>query len=172
VREALFSSLGEQVVGARVLDLFAGTGSYGIEAWSRGAASVCWVEKDRQVMRILRDNVETLCGSDSSALQVCSSDAERFLERDAHREGPFDLVVADPPYGQPGDENGWLEKLLRIVGGAPILAVNGRFVMEQGGREAVVESPGWELLKDKTYGGTRLLQYGLKAPANQRGVPI
>ncbi len=161
VREALFSSVGERIHGARVLDLFAGTGSYGIEALSRGADSVCWVEKDRQVFRILQGNVELICGPESPGMRLRNSEVERFFEHEAEREGPFDLVVADPPYGHGEEEGVWLEKLLRIIRSGPILRESGRFVMEQGARENVVEPPGWRLLKDKKYGGTRLLQYEL-----------
>jgi len=62
VRLAVFSSLADRVPGARVLDLFAGTGAYGLEALSRGAAAATWVENDRRVLAVLRENVEALCG--------------------------------------------------------------------------------------------------------------
>jgi len=90
-REALFSSLGERVHGARVFDLYAGSGSIGLEALSRGAASVVFVEKARPALTALRRNIDSVAlGGIVSALDV-----ERFLEGtlvDA------DLAFVDPPY--------------------------------------------------------------------------
>lgn len=91
VREALFSSLGSLVHGARVLDLFAGTGSIGLEASSRGAGSVVFVERDRAALDVLRRNVGAVgLGGDVQAVDV-----DRFLER---TDLIFDLVFVDPPY--------------------------------------------------------------------------
>jgi 16S rRNA (guanine966-N2)-methyltransferase len=90
VREALFSMLGE-VSGARVLDLYAGSGALGIEALSRGAGSATFVERDRRALAALHRNLDAV-GADA---QVISRDVERFLARP---EGTFDLVFCDPPY--------------------------------------------------------------------------
>ena len=79
VRLAVFSSLADRVPGARVLDLFAGTGAYGLESLSRGAASVIWVENDRRVLAVLRENIESLCPE--QVARIVSADALRFLER-------------------------------------------------------------------------------------------
>ncbi len=94
VRESWFSALGEQVRGARVLDLFAGSGALGIEALSRGAARVQFVEADRRVASVLQRNVAAL-GIGPRA-RVTKADAFAFL-----RTSPtdrFDLALADPPY--------------------------------------------------------------------------
>ncbi len=90
-REALFSSLGERVVGARVLDLFAGTGSIGLEALSRGASTVIFVERDRAALAVLRHNIAAV----GLGGTVWAGDVERFL-RDATADA--DLVFVDPPY--------------------------------------------------------------------------
>jgi 16S rRNA (guanine966-N2)-methyltransferase len=90
VREALFSMLGD-VSGARVLDLYAGSGALGIEALSRGAEFALFVERDRQALAALRRNLEAV-GSDA---EVRAQDALRFLARP---DGVFDLVFCDPPY--------------------------------------------------------------------------
>ena len=90
VREALFSMLGD-VSGARVLDLFAGSGALGIEALSRGAKSAVFVERDQQALAALRRNLEAV-GADAD---VRRQDVVRFLARG---EGKFDLVFCDPPY--------------------------------------------------------------------------
>lgn len=95
VREAWFSALGEAVAGARVLDLFAGSGALGLEALSRGARSVVFVESDRRSAAVLRGNVEELGETDRG--RVVRADAGSFL---AALEPPdrFDLAFADPPY--------------------------------------------------------------------------
>ena len=94
-REGLFSSLGGAVADARVLDLFAGSGALGLEALSRGAASVTFVERDRAAAAAIRDNlVRTGLGPG----EVVTADALRFLERRGGTGAGFDLVVLDPPY--------------------------------------------------------------------------
>jgi 16S rRNA (guanine966-N2)-methyltransferase len=93
-REGLFSSLGDRVVDAAVLDLFAGTGALGIEALSRGADSAVFVDQAPRAVAAIRGNLErTRLGERG---RVVRSDVERFLEADLER--PFDLVFVDPPY--------------------------------------------------------------------------
>ncbi|MFH0908459.1 MAG: 16S rRNA (guanine(966)-N(2))-methyltransferase RsmD [bacterium] len=155
VRQALFSSLGERIGGARVLDLFAGSGALGIEAWSRGAESVCFVESDGRVFPILKENIRALCGDDPS-ISLVRFDAIRFLE--SGRAGPFDLVLADPPYDRSGTAR-WLEKTLIGLEGHSMFPASVLLVFELSRGEDVVERPGWALIKDKRYGETRLLTY-------------
>ena len=93
VREALFSSLGTRVEDARVLDLFAGTGSLGLESLSRGAGSARLVESDRTALAALRSNVAMLDLAERA--EVVAGDA---LEPAAWGEGAYDLVFFDPPY--------------------------------------------------------------------------
>lgn len=87
------SALGASVIDARVVDLFAGSGALGLEALSRGASSVTFVERGRGALRILRSNIELLDVSDRCT--VADDDAIRFLRS---IEEPFDLAFADPPY--------------------------------------------------------------------------
>lgn len=94
-REALFSSLGSVVEGAAVLDLFAGSGSLGIEALSRGAAHATFVEKQRAALRSLRSNLEST-GMEERAT-IIAGDA---LTPPA-AEGSYDIVFIDPPYDMP-----------------------------------------------------------------------
>ncbi|MEK6801632.1 MAG: 16S rRNA (guanine(966)-N(2))-methyltransferase RsmD [Nitrospirota bacterium] len=96
VKEALFSILGERTTGARVLDLYAGTGSIGIEALSRGAAHVTFVEADRQALRLLNSNLEQ-CGLQQSA-NVCACQVSQFFRQATQWSGPYDIVFCDPPY--------------------------------------------------------------------------
>jgi 16S rRNA (guanine966-N2)-methyltransferase len=167
VRAALFSMLGEAVVGARVLELFAGSGALGLEAWSRGAASVCWVESDPRVLNVLRANVTDLCGPGGGATECRRDDALRFLHKTG-AGGPFDVVLADPPYDREGTRR-WLEKTLLALQTSPILAPEGLLAFEQAARQVVPEKPGWNLLRDRTYGETRLLLYRRVAGVSGEG---
>lgn len=167
VRQALFSILGAMVDGSRFLDLFAGSGGVGIEAWSRGAENVSWVERDRRAFKALEYNVRTLCGDGNG---IICSDVTRFLKSTALRAG-FDIVFADPPYGvkegrasvrsgggnkKNTEKRGWLPNLLAMLYCSDLLAESGVFVMEMGGDDELSEDDGWKLTADKRYGDTRL----------------
>lgn len=154
VRAALFNSLGEAVVGARVLELFAGSGALGIEAWSRGAARVCWVEADRRVAGTLKENVRNLC-RDGAPTEIRQLDAMLFLKKGWTGQ-PFDMILADPPYDREGT-TGWLGQLLPVLEEGGMLASGGLLIFEQGVSENVPERSGWDLLRDREYGDTRLL---------------
>jgi 16S rRNA (guanine966-N2)-methyltransferase len=94
VREALFSILGERVIDARVLDLFAGSGALGLEALSRGAAEATFVDSAAAPVRALRANLESLGGR----AEVRRQDALRFLGSARSGARDYDLVFLDPPY--------------------------------------------------------------------------
>jgi 16S rRNA (guanine966-N2)-methyltransferase len=94
VREALFSILGERVVGADVLDLFAGSGALGLEALSRGAAGATFVDSAPAAIRAVNDNLATL----ETGAEVRREDALRFLGGAARAGRHYDLVFLDPPY--------------------------------------------------------------------------
>ncbi len=96
VKEALFSILGERIVGARVLDLYAGTGSIGIEALSRGATHVTFVEANRDALRLVHSNLRQ-CGLEQSA-NICACQVSQFFRRGTEWSGPYDVVFCDPPY--------------------------------------------------------------------------
>ena len=97
VREAMFSSLADDVPGAAVLDLFAGTGALGIEALSRGAAMATFVERDPAVLPVLTDNVGRAGVSDRAT--IVRGDAATFVQRPGRQ--PFTVVLCDPPYDEP-----------------------------------------------------------------------
>lgn len=100
MRERVFSYLGDDIQGSRVLDAFAGTGSYGLEALSRGAAGVTFVEKHGPTAAILKDNLAQVLRAMASQLPLAS--APEVLVRDmlhvSLAEGAFDLIFLDPPY--------------------------------------------------------------------------
>lgn len=150
-REAVFSSLAARVPGARVLDLFAGSGGFGLEAWSRGAASVTAIEKVSKHWKILQENFQTLDGDpELGRWDAVQADVYDYLKRPV---GPFDLIFADPPYDEAD-----LPKLLEALSGA--LAPEGVLVFEMRSRGEIEVSEPWKLLKDKRYGGTRILFLG------------
>lgn len=95
VRESVFSALGPAVVGARVVDLYAGSGSLGIEALSRGAGSALFVERSRPALAALRSNLKTVGVADRAV--VAPRSVERFLA-DEQGGARFDIVFADPPW--------------------------------------------------------------------------
>lgn len=138
VREAVFNALGsvQVIAGSRVLDLFAGTGAMGIEALSRGAAHCTFVENDRAALAVLRRNLDSLGVADRST--VVTADAYRA----AGASGEFDVLIADPPYG----ETDW-SSLLR---GAQVALA----VLESGSE--IGEIDGWETVRDKRYGRTHV----------------
>jgi 16S rRNA (guanine(966)-N(2))-methyltransferase RsmD len=160
VRQAIFSALGEFTVGARVLDLFAGSGALGLEAWSRGAAEVVWVEEDRQTLAILKENLRQLCPAAGARAKCVGADVYKFLEAwpRHQKDMVFDLVLADPPYDRAGGRR-WLEKTLPALQAGPILRPGGFLVFELGAYEQPVVWGGWLLIWDRTYGGTRVLIY-------------
>lgn len=141
VREALFSMLGD-VGGARVLDLYAGSGALGIEALSRGAVSAVFVERDPRAVAAIERNVEPL-GVEAT---VARADALRWLER---AEGQFDLVFCDPPYDVASRLAGPLAERL-----AAVIADDARIVTESDKRNPL-ELP-FPLLTERSYGHTRI----------------
>lgn len=105
VRESWFGAMGPGVEGARVLDLFAGSGALGLEALSRGAVEVVFVEKSRGALGVIRANVKHLGAEDSC--RVVSGDAMAYVRR--LEPDAFDLALADPPY-----DSGFTEELLGL----------------------------------------------------------
>ncbi|HEV3311859.1 MAG TPA: 16S rRNA (guanine(966)-N(2))-methyltransferase RsmD [Chloroflexota bacterium] len=124
VRDAIFNVLGDSVVGARVLDLYAGTGALAIEALSRGATNAVLVESGREACETIRANLRTT-RQDGNATVQCSA-VNRYLEKPA---GEFDLVLADPPYEDLG-----IPALMDTLGASAMLAQGASVVLEHGKR--------------------------------------
>ncbi len=120
VREAWFAALGERVRGARVVDLFAGSGALGIEALSRGAEHAHFVESARRAAGVIRENLEFLGLTERGT--VVQRDVFAFLESPG-ADG-FDLALADPPYA--GDASERLLRRFRAGAFAPLLCVEHR----------------------------------------------
>jgi len=149
VREALFSALAD-VHDARVLDLYAGTGALGIEALSRGAASVTFVESARSALSALRDNLATLELAASTTVV-----AQPVARATLGLVGPFDLVLADPPYAAVAEVPGAIAAL-RARGA---LARGGRIVVEHASRDAAPALAGATARPSRTYGDTMVTIY-------------
>jgi 16S rRNA (guanine966-N2)-methyltransferase len=143
VREALFSMLGD-VAGARVLDLYAGSGALAIEALSRGAAEAVLVDSSRDAVEAIRTNLAQL----GIEAVVHRRDATKWLAGAAGGE-PFDLVFADPPYDSAVRVGPVLAERL-----PPLLSPNAVIVTESDKR-APLELP-FPLLRERTYGDTRI----------------
>jgi 16S rRNA (guanine966-N2)-methyltransferase len=151
VKGAIFSSLSDFIVGARVLDLFAGSGALGIEALSRGAASATFVESDRRAVASIERNLEMtkLTGD------VQSMDVFRFLDRFA-AAGVYDLILADPPYAKVPGERDFTPELL---GSEPLrkgLAPGGMFILEHLPGAKLPLRDVWECFRQKRYGATEV----------------
>jgi 16S rRNA (guanine966-N2)-methyltransferase len=152
IREAVFSSLGERVVGARVLDLFAGTGAIGLEAASRGAASVTFVENARGALACLEKNVETSKRYRELTCTFCVTHraVETELRKLLAEDETFSLIFADPPYGEAA------QTLLRDEALPRLLTDNGRLVLESAKRDALVVGAPWERVRGSIYGDTQV----------------
>lgn len=149
VRESLFSMLtggrfGDPVTGARVLDLFAGTGALGLEALSRGAAHVTFVDDGRVAGRLIRDNIKTLGVADETRL--ISRNATRLPEASGE---PASLVFLDPPYGM-----GLGEKALASALSGGWIAPDALIVWEESGE--VNPPDGVVQLDSRRYGDTHI----------------
>ena len=163
VREAVFSSLGGEVVDGSVLDLYAGTGAMAIEALSRGAARAVLVEHDRAAVETCRRNLETTGFADDG--RVVGTTVAAFLSLPPPAEAPFTLVTCDPPYAMPDDE---LVAVLVALTEPGWLAPDATAVLERGGRTPIDPVPsGWRLRFARAYGDTlvTLLTAGESDPA-------
>ena len=143
VKEAIFSSLGEMVTGARVLDLFAGTGALGIEALSRGAATAIFVDQDRQSIAAIEKNL----AKTQLAGRVRQQDVFSFLKNAAAAAEKFQIVFADPPY----------DKILDNKTLPRLLEPDGVFVLEKRPSEKLPPTKLWQVSRRKTYGATEVL---------------
>ncbi len=149
IREAIFNMIGPRIVEATVLDLFSGSGLLGIEAKSRGAAKVFFVEQSRNVCKILRENIASLMEApEDPVLCLPALKAIKLLHRTGVR---FDLVLMDPPYAL---ETGPILNALSATG---MLKLEGWIVMERGKLSANAKLPsGLVEIKRKIYGTTTI----------------
>jgi 16S rRNA (guanine966-N2)-methyltransferase len=153
-REGLFSSLGEAVQGARVLDLYAGSGALGLEALSRGAAHATFVDRDRAASATIRDN---LARTRLAPAEVVTADAGRFLGRHRDAAHGFDLVFCDPPYDLEGPA---LDSVLAQLAARALAAAGWTVVLTRRDRSSTPVIPlHWSLARRLSYGDSLVFLY-------------
>lgn len=162
VKGSLFSTLGGELEGALVVDLFAGSGAVGIEALSRGASGVIFVEQDSRIIKALRSNLER-CGFGPDVAKVRLGDAIRILERAARNGDFFDIIFADPPY-----EGKTAQKVVDTVAGTgrPLCRL---LVVEHGSPVFVKEGGPLELAKSRRFGRTVLSYFRYRKEVGDGG---
>jgi len=164
VREAIFNALDARGLcdGARVLDLFAGSGALGLEAASRGAESVVLVERERGAANVAQRNAEIVAKAGAARALVEQVAVHQFLQRTGKQ---FDLVFVDPPYRLPPQEISGV-----LVDLAPLLTHPAMVVVEQSKRANPLSLPGdLELERSRDYGDTRVLYLATSGSAADVG---
>ena len=148
VKGSIFDTIGFDVEGASILDLFAGSGAIGIEALSRGGARAVFIEQDHRSLKALRTNLER-CGFKPPAAEVRIGDALRYIERAAADSLFFDIIFADPPYAAKTAA----QRVVDVVGAAEI-ALCRVLVIEHANPVFAKEGGFLELAKARRFGQT------------------
>lgn len=158
VKETIFNVLGQWLDGEQVLDLYAGIGGLGLEALSRGAAHVTFVEKDPDVMATLSENIQSL--GFGPATTTLLKPVERAIASLGGKAASFTLVFADPPYAaQAGEE------ILRALDASGVMPRQARLVFEHDRREVLPERLGsLERADERRFGDTLVSFYVARAP--------
>ena len=145
VRESVFNIISGEVPHSIVLDLFAGSGAYGLEALSRGAEKAVFIEKNKRCINIIEENILALEIEHNSKL--INEDAFKAIETLGEDKEKFDIVFSDPPYGK-----GMAKKTLIMINHYDILNPTGLLIIEHERAEEVPEAQGTvSILKQKTY---------------------
>jgi len=161
VRKALFDMLGQDMEGESFLDLFAGSGANGLEAHSRGAKSVVFVEKDPKHVKVIEGNIEFFATDiddpESGRYDLLSIDAFAAIKELKRKKLSFDVIFADPPYSR-----GLAKKVLKVLSAYDILQPNCVVVMQHDRKEILPKSMGnIVLFRSKNYGMSCLTFYKL-----------
>ncbi|MGC8717602.1 MAG: 16S rRNA (guanine(966)-N(2))-methyltransferase RsmD [bacterium] len=146
IREAIFNIIGEKVLDAEFLDLFAGFGTVGIEALSRGARFVSFVERNPRYSYVISENLKRL---ESSNFKIYTMSVDTFIINSSDR---YDIIFLDPPYIL-GDLNGIMEKIFN----KGLLASGGIIIWEAFAKNLIIEDRRFNIIKEKIYGDTRLI---------------
>jgi 16S rRNA (guanine966-N2)-methyltransferase len=161
IRASLFMILRDRLAGARILDLFAGSGALGLEAVSRGAAKAVLVENARPALDALRSNIAKTGWEDKT--EVISRDAFSYLKNSAREMKPFDLIMLDPPYHADLAERTLTLLALNLEAW---LAPDGMIVAQAGRRDPLaMEYPPLALIREERYSETRIAFYARAALA-------
>ena len=148
VKETVFNWLASELEGANALDLFAGSGSLGIEALSRGAASLTAIERDRSASQALQDNVQILDKGGNTQTEVIQADALIWLRQAITKSVSYDLVFLDPPFRQ-----GLLDECIALLSENTILKPGALVYLElEQERNDLILPAHWVQLKEKVAG--------------------
>lgn len=153
VKGALFNML-EPLAGCSVVDFYAGTGNLGIEAISRGASKVIFVDRAPDSLRLIRENLESLGINTRSSgnVRILATDVEKSFYQLHQEGGKFDILLADPPY-----EEGVLKRIQRLLMQYPLLNDNGILAVEHGQKDTAMDAEfPYPLVRQKKYGDTLL----------------
>jgi 16S rRNA (guanine(966)-N(2))-methyltransferase RsmD len=153
VRESIFNIIAGKVSGAKVLDLFAGTGAMGLEALSRGARFCFFVDKEPEAVRLIRENVKLCAAQDLS--RIIQAPVDAAIGRLNSENELFDLIFMDPPYGE-----GYLEETLAMVGAVAMtdaVVVAERYVKD----EPPLVPEIWQNERERRYGDTLISVYSM-----------
>ena len=167
VREGVFSMLGNRPEGAHVLDLFAGSGAYGLECLSRGATGCVFVESDRAAGPVIAANLKKAALTGGA---VATAPVESWLRAKA---GAFDLIFADPPFLKHKDDRAWDTLLLESEPLRGLLAPGGLFVLESFAKSAQPPPPGspWSCAVARRYGDVVVRLFLFSPPAPDAAAP-
>ncbi|MDZ4816094.1 MAG: 16S rRNA (guanine(966)-N(2))-methyltransferase RsmD [Verrucomicrobiota bacterium] len=174
-RQAIFSALGELIPEATVLDLFAGTGSIGLEALSRGARQCVFVEKNKPSLALLQKNLDH---TKVAGGEILAMDAIGALDRFVHLKREFDLIFADPPFWKERDvkhnllsnpdQRKFTNELLKSAALLSILKPKGLFILDSYDQEKVEVPKTWKVVRDQIYGQVRV-QFLIKSEEAEKG---
>jgi len=166
VRKAIFDILGGSVEGAKVLDLFSGSGALGLEALSRGAESCVFVDNSRASVKAIKDNLEALGLESTAVAEVVYADSLAAIRRLAGESVRFDLIFMDPPYYKE-----FAKKSLSLLADCDILTETGVAVIEHSKHDPLPDlNGGLKLLRTARYGDTLVSFYCKTSPfERQRG---
>ncbi|HEY1171132.1 MAG TPA: RsmD family RNA methyltransferase [Verrucomicrobiae bacterium] len=175
VRQAIFNSLGDRVVGARVLELFGGTGALSLECMSRGAASAVCIELAPRHARMIRDNLEAT-GIPQHLYDLRLQDVLVAIPQLAQAGAQFDLIMADPPFGEKNvgrRSTSFSQKLLDHELLPGLLAPDGMFVLGHTKRDSVTVTDVWKEKKVMKHGDSQMLFLIKKSkPESDAGVEV
>lgn len=148
VKESLFNIIGSKIVGAEILDLFAGTGNLGLESWSRGATAITFIDESKESLRLVNSNIAKCRAQE--ACTVFKGNAVSVAARLAADGRCFDIAFCDPPYNK-----GWVEQIIGLFPKHSFLREGGYLIVERSAHNALPVLPDClENVREQKYGET------------------
>lgn len=148
VKESLFNIIGSKIIGAKVLDLFAGTGNLGLESWSRGAEAITFIDESKESLRLVTSNINKCRAQE--ACRLIKGNAVTVALRLAGAGERFDFAFCDPPYNK-----GWIEEIIALFPDHSFLKEGGYLIVERSAHNVLPELPAClENVREQKYGET------------------